>query len=59
MVLIENIDIDLVFICGKSLQKQKDFKKKDNQLIFQSQFWEKIFYKCGKNMINIQRILFE
>ena len=51
MVLIENIVIDLVFICGKSLQKQKDFKKKDNQLIFQSQFWEKIFYKWIKIII--------
>ena len=43
MNLIENFDIDLVFICSQSLQNLNDFKNKDNNLLFKYDFWEQTF----------------
>jgi len=39
----DSIDIDLVFKCSQSVQNSNEFKNKDNNLIFRSSFWKKIF----------------
>ena len=53
MNLKENIDIDidLVFICSQSLKNLNDFNKKDNKLIFESSYWEEVFCKWIKIII--------
>ncbi len=43
MELQDNINIDLVFKCSKSVHNLTDFNSKENNLIFTSSFWEKIF----------------
>ena len=50
MNLKENKDVDLVFICSQSAKNLKDFIDKDNKLLFESFFWEKVF-KCWINLI--------
>ncbi len=47
-----DIDIDLVFICSQSLNNLKEFQNKENNLIFKSFFWERIFSDWIKIIIS-------
>ncbi len=52
MILKENIDVELSFICSKQVQNLEDFNNNVNNLIFQSSYWESIFNTWIKIIIN-------
>ena len=39
----ENVDLDLVFLCSKSVLILQNSYQKENSLIFKSYFWENVF----------------
>jgi len=43
MEIQDALNIDLVFKCSKSVKNLKEFQNKENNLIFKTSFWKKIF----------------